>query len=230
MNITFFNLLMFIKILESINRKWIVKWNHISIITLLWQNLYSVFCNENCLNDSMKRVRVHPSNSNTPNVHLCLCCKHVWMSFVCEAQDCNVVFCISLHSVVKCCMLCGRASGQSLISYISAPFLTSGPAWGEDLSNRKRGFIAHTFHYHPPIVLIWLKLCLKRRKTTSHPSSHFFSAYKCRMLLVLLRNLTTDQTYLYFFTLFGGPYKIVWTQALTLCSNFFLGTRKILIR
>ena len=69
------------------------------------------------------------------------------MSFVCVAQDCNVVFCISLHSVVKCCMLCGRASGQSLISYMSAPFLTGGPARGEDLSNRKRGFIAHSFHY-----------------------------------------------------------------------------------
>ena len=35
------------------------------------------------------------------------------------------------------------------------------------------GVSLHTaFHYHPPIVLIWLKHCWKGRKIASHPSIH----------------------------------------------------------
>ena len=49
---------------------------------------------------------------------------------------------------------------------------SSIPARGEIFST-VNGVPLHTaFHYHPSIVLIWLKYCWKGRKITNHPSIH----------------------------------------------------------
>ena len=48
--------------------------------------------------------------------------------------------------------------------------LSCSPAWGEIFST-VNGVSLHTvFHYHPSIVLMWLKYCWKGRKIANHPS------------------------------------------------------------
>ena len=50
---------------------------------------------------------------------------------------------------------------------------SSIPARGEIFSTVD-GVPLHTaFHYHPSIVLIWLKYCWKGRKITNHPSIQY---------------------------------------------------------
>ena len=58
----------------------------------------------------------------------------------------------------------------------------SSPAWGRIFSTINRVPLHTAFHYHLPIVLIWLKYCLKGRKIASHPSIY------CSFLLPLERS------------------------------------------
>ena len=55
----------------------------------------------------------------------------------------------------------------------------------------------HTaFHYHPPVVLIWLKYCWKGRKIESHPSIYCMAT---KMILHLLDNGLNNCSTLYYF-------------------------------
>ena len=52
---------------------------------------------------------------------------------------------------------------------------SSSPARGEIFSTVNEVSVHIAFHYHPRIVLIWLKYCWKGRKIASHPSIYLKS-------------------------------------------------------